>query len=145
MLQQLTDDMKKAMKARDKVRLSCIRMLRAAIKNKEIELGHTLSDSDAIAVCSRLLKQRHDAAAQYAEAGREDLQEQELAEAAIIQSYLPAPLSDDELREIVAQAIRDSAASGMQDMGKVMGLVKAKAAGRADMAKLSARVKASLS
>jgi len=144
MLKQLTEDMKIAMKAGEKARLSCIRMLRAAIKDKEIELGHGVDDADAIAVLAKLLKQRNDAASQYADAGRADLQEKELAEAEIIQAYLPEPLSDDELVAIVNQAISDTGASSMRDMGKVMGIVKAKAEGKADMGKISGLVKAQL-
>jgi len=144
MLKQLTEDMKTAMKAKDKKRLGCIRLMRAAIKDKEIELGHGLDDSEAIAVLSKLVKQRHDAASQYADAGREDLQSSELAEAAIIQAYLPEPMSDDELVAIVDQAISDTGADSMRDMGKVMGIVKSKAEGRADMGKISGIVKARL-
>ncbi len=146
MLNQLTEDMKTAMKAKDKARLSCIRLMRAALKDKEIELGHrALTDAEAIAVLSKLVKQCNDAASQYAAAGRQDLQAQELAEVAIIQAYLPEPLSDSELTAMVDQAIADTAASSMRDMGKVMGMVKAKSEGRADMGKISAIVKASLS
>lgn len=145
MLNQLTDDMKAAMKAGDKVKLSSIRMLRAAIKDKEIEIGHTLDEAEALAVVSKLLKQRNDAASQYADAGREDLREKELVEAAIFQAYLPEPLSDDELAAIIDQAIIDTSASSMRDMGKVMGIVKTKAQGRADMGKLSSIVKSRLS
>jgi len=145
MLNQLTDDMKAAMKSKDKLRLSSIRMLRAAIKDKEIELGHALDESEAIAVVGKLLKQRLDAANQYADADRADLQEKELAEAAIFQAYMPEPLSDEELTTIIDQAIADTGASSMRDMGKVMGIVKAKAEGRADMGKLSGTVKSRLS
>jgi len=145
MLQQLTNDMKSAMKAGDKLRLSSIRMLRAAIKDKEIEVGHPLDESEGIAVVGKLLKQRLDAANQYAEADRADLQEKELAEAAIFQAYMPEPLSDDELNTIIDQAISDTGASSMRDMGKVMGIVKTKAEGRADMGKLSGIIKARLS
>jgi len=118
--------------------------MRAAIKDREIELGHAPDESESMAVLARLVKQRNDAARQYAEAGRDDLQAQELAEAAVIQSYLPEPLSDDELVRIVDQAVSDSGAESMRDMGKVMGLVKNRAEGRADMAKISALVKARL-
>jgi len=145
MLQQLTNDMKSAMKAGDKLRLSSIRMLRAAIKDKEIEIGHPLDENEGIAVVGKLLKQRLDAANQYAEADRADLQEKELAEAGIFQAYMPEPLSDDELNAIIDQAITDTGATSMRDMGKVMGIVKAKAEGRADMGKLSGTVKARLS
>ncbi|ATX80973.1 hypothetical protein Ga0123462_0094 [Mariprofundus ferrinatatus] len=144
MLQQLTDDMKSAMKAGDKLKLSSIRMLRAAIKDKEIEVGHALDEAEALAVAAKLLKQRNDAARQYAEAGREDLREKELAEAAIFQAYMPEQLSDDELHAMIDQAIADTGATGMRDMGKVMGIVKTKAQGRADMGKLSAIVKSRL-
>jgi len=144
MQKQLIADMKAAMKAGEKMRLSCIRMLRAAMKDKEIELGHTLDDAEAMAVVSKLLKQRNDAAKQYADADRADLQEQELAEAAIFQAYLPEPLADDKLAAIIDQAISDTGASSMRDMGKVMGIVKSKAAGRADMGKVSAIIKSRL-
>ncbi len=145
MQQQLMTDMKTAMKAGEKERLSCIRMLRAAIKNKEIEAGHTLDNTESMAVVSKLLKQRNDAAKQYADANRPDLEEKELAEAVIFQAYLPEPLSEDEINAIVHAAISDSGASSMRDMGKVMGIVKSKTAGRADMSKVSTIIKAHLS
>jgi len=145
MQKQLIEDMKAAMKAGEKMRLSCIRMLRAAMKDKEIEAGHALDDAEAMAVISKLLKQRNDAAKQYADADRADLQEQELAEAAVFQSYLPEPLSEDEIKAIIDQAIKDSGAASMRDMGKVMGIVKSKTAGRADMGRVSAIIKAQLS
>ena len=145
MKNRLNEEMKAAMKAQDKPRLSAIRMLRAAIKDKEIELGHELDEAECIAVLSRLLKQRKDAASQYADAGRDDLCQKETAEAELIQSYLPKPLSDDELAAMVAEVIVDTGATGMRDMGKVMAAVKERAAGRADMGKLSGLVKASLS
>ncbi|MFQ5518761.1 MAG: GatB/YqeY domain-containing protein, partial [Mariprofundus sp.] len=137
MLKQLTDDMKTAMKSGDKQRLSCIRMLRAAIKDKEIEVGHALDESEGMAVLTKLVKQRNDAAKQYADANRADLQEKELAEVKIFQAYLPEPLSEDEVAAIIDQAVSDTGASSMRDMGKVMGLVKAKLQGRADMGKVS--------
>ncbi|WP_170304406.1 GatB/YqeY domain-containing protein [Mariprofundus erugo] len=141
MLQQLTDDMKSAMKSGDKVRLSAIRMLRAAIKDREIEVGHALAADESLAVLSRLVKQRNDAARQYAEAGRADLEEKELLEAAIFQAYMPEPLSDEELAAIIEAAVVETGASSMREMGAVMNIVKAKAQGRADMGKLSAIVK----
>lgn len=144
MLQQLTQDMKAAMKAGEKLRLSSIRMLRAALKDKEIELGHALSDQEAQAVVAKLLKQRRDAARQYAEAGRIDLEEKELAEVEVFQVYMPEQLSDEALTVLVDESIAAAAATSMRDMGKVMVLVKAKAEGRADMGKLSAIVKARL-
>jgi len=144
MQKQLLDDMKAAMKAGDKPRLSAIRMLRAGLKDKEIEVGHELDASEALSVVTRLVKQRNDSAKQYADAGREDLQEKELAEVVFYQMYMPEPLSDEALAAIIEQAIVDSGATGMRDMGKVMGIVKAQAEGRADMGKLSAIVKARL-
>jgi len=144
MLKQLTEDMKAAMKAKDKARLGCIRLMRAAIKDQEIKLGHDLDEAEAIAVLAKLVKQRNDAATQYADAGRDDLQQNELAEMAIIQTYLPEPLSDDELASLVDQAIDATGAASMRDMGKVMGMVKSQAEGRADMSKISGLVKARL-
>jgi len=145
MQKQLIEDMKAAMKAGEKMRLSCIRMLRAAMKDKEIEVGHALDDSEAMAVVSKLLKQRNDAAKQYADADRADLQEQELAEAVVFQAYLPEPLNESEIKTIIDQAINDSAAASMRDMGKVMSIVKSKTAGRADMGNVSAIIKSRLS
>jgi len=144
MLKQLTEDMKAAMKAKDKARLGCIRLMRAAIKDKEIELGRALDEAETIAVLSKLVKQRNDAASQYADAGRDDLKDKELAEVEIIKAYLPEPLSGDELDAIVDQAISQTGAASMRDMGKVMAIVKDKVAGRADLGKLSGIVKARL-
>lgn len=145
MLQQLTDDMKAAMKAGDKSRLSSIRMLRAAIKDKEIEVGHALDEAEALAVAAKLLKQRNDAARQYNEAGRDDLRDKELAEAKVLKAYMPEQLSDKEVTALIDKVIDATGAAGMQDMGKVMGLVKAEAQGRVDMGKLSSIVKSRLS
>jgi uncharacterized protein YqeY len=144
MLDQLTDDMKAAMKARDKPRLSAIRMLRAAIKDKEIEVGHELDEAEGMAVVSRLLKQRKDSARQYTDAGRDDLAAPELVEAELLQAYLPEQLGDDDIAAIVDQAITATGASSIRDMGKVMAMAKEKAQGRADMGKLSGLVKARL-
>lgn len=141
MLQQITDDMKAAMKSGDKQKLAAIRMFRAALKDKEIELGTALTEEDVISVAGRLIKQRKDAANQYAEAGRDDLAEKELAEVTVLEAYMPEQLSDDELAEMVKQAITDSGAEGMRDMGKVMGVLNARAKGRADMGKVSSLVK----
>jgi len=145
MQKQLIEDMKAAMKAGEKMRLSCIRMLRAAMKDKEIEVGHPLDESEAMAVVSKLLKQRNDAAKQYADADRADLETQELAEAAVFQAYLPEPLSEDDIAAIIDQAINDTGASSMRDMGKVMAIVKNQSAGRADMGKVSGIIKSRLS
>lgn len=141
MLQQITDDMKAAMKSGDKQKLAAIRMFRAALKDKEIELGTALTEEDVVAVAGRLIKQRKDAANQYAEAGRDDLAEKELAEVTVLEAYMPEQLSDDDLADLVKQAIAESGAEGMRDMGKVMGILNARAKGRADMGKVSALVK----
>jgi len=144
MQKQLIEDMKTAMKAGEKDRLSAIRMLRAALKDKEIQVGHALDDSEVLSVLTRLVKQRRDAAEQYADAGRDDLKEKELVEVVFFQAYMPEPLSDEVLAAVIDQAIADSGAISMRDMGKVIGIVKAQAEGRADMGKLSAIVKARL-
>ena len=141
MLQKITDDMKQAMKDGDKTRLGTIRMLRAAIKDKEIELGHTLADEDVIAVVGKLLKQRKDSANQYTEAGRPELAEKEQAEMAVLEVYLPEQLSDAEIETIIDAAIAETAAAGMKDMGKVMGTVRPKLQGKADMALVSSLIK----
>lgn len=144
LIQQITDDMKAAMKAGDKSKLAAIRMLRAAIKDKEIEVGHTLDDAEAQAVVAKLVKQRNDAASQYREAGRSDLEAAEQAEAAMLQAYLPEPMSDDELVALIDAVVAETGASGMRDMGKVMAAVKSRAEGRADMGKVSGLVKSRL-
>jgi len=144
LVQQITDDMKAAMKSGDKPRLAAIRMLRAAIKDKEIELGHALDDIEAQAVIAKLVKQRNDAASQYREAGRADLEAAELAEAELLQVYLPEPLSDAELAALIDAVVAETGAEGLRDMGKVMAAVKERAEGRADMGKVSGLVKARL-
>ncbi|RMH59364.1 MAG: GatB/YqeY domain-containing protein [Zetaproteobacteria bacterium] len=144
LIERITEDMKLAMKAGDKARVAAIRMLRAAIKDREIELGHALDDDEAEAVLARLLKQRKEAAAQYAEGGREDLAAAERAEAELIQSYLPEPLGEQELRALIEAIVEEVGASGLRDMGKVMGALKARAGARVDMGRASAMVKAVL-
>ena len=142
--QQITDDMKTAMKAKDSLALGAIRMLRSAIKDKEIELGRAVEDADVIAVVSKLIKQRKDAAAQYMNANRPELAEKEYAEIKVLEVYMPEPMSDAEIQSMVEAVIAETGASSMQDMGKVMGMVREKAQGRADMGKVSATVKAAL-
>ena len=142
---RIQSDMKDAMRAREKERLSVIRMLLAAIQSREIEERGELSDQDVLAVVEKLVKQRKDSASQFAEAGRTDREAAELAEAAMLQDYLPEQLSADEVAALVDEVVAATGASGMQDMGKVMGQLKAKAQGRADMGQLSALVKAKLS
>jgi len=143
--QQITDDMKTAMRAKDKLALSTIRMLRAAIKDKEIALkSQALSEQDVLAVVSKLIKQRKDAANQYTDANRSDLADKELAEIVVLEVYLPEQMSDDAIAALVAQAVQEAGATSMQDMGKVMGIVRPQAQGVADMGKVSAQVKSAL-
>ena len=142
--QQITDDMKTAMKAKDKLALGVIRMLRAAIKDKEIELGKTLEDTDTIAVISKLIKQRKDSATQYMDADRPELATTENAEIKVLEVYMPEQMDDDEIQALVAAAVAETGATSMKDMGGVMAIVRGKAAGKADMGKVSAAVKAAL-
>lgn len=130
--EQLTVDMKEAMKAKQSERLGTIRQLRSAIKNKEIELGRELGDEDVIAVISTQVKQRREAAQMYHDNERPELAEKEEAELAVLQGYLPAQLSEDEVREIVAAVITEVGAESARDMGKVMPVVMAKTKGSAD-------------
>lgn len=129
---QLTADMKTAMKDKDSTRLNTIRMVRSALKNKEIEVGGALDDQGVIGVVSTLVKQRRDAAAVYRENDREDMAAQEEAEIAILQQYLPAQLSEAEIDAIVAAAVAEAGATSLKEMGAVMKIVMAKTAGRAD-------------
>lgn len=144
LIQQITDEMKQAMKAGEKLKLGAIRMLRAALKDKEIELGNALSEEDVIAVIGRMIKQRKDAANQYREAGRDDLAAKELEENHVYEAYMPAQLSEEEIAVIVAEAVASSGAGGMRDMGKVMGVIRPKLQGKADMGMVSALVKQKL-
>jgi uncharacterized protein YqeY len=139
--EQITDEMKQAMKAGDKLKLGAIRMLRAALKEKEIELGNALSEEDVITVVGRMIKQRKDAANQYGEAGRDDLAAKELEENRVYEAYMPAQLSEEEVTVIVCDAVASSGAEGMRDMGKVMGVIRPKLQGKADMGMVSALVK----
>ncbi len=144
LIQRITEDMKVAMKAGDKERLSTIRMLRAAIKDKQIELGHLPDENELLALIARLVKQCRDSARQYAEGGRSDLEARELREAEIYTAYLPAPLSAGEVERMITDAIAETGAASMKDMGRVMAAIRPKVQGRADMGKLSAMVKARL-
>jgi len=144
LMQQITDEMKQAMKAGDKLKLGAIRMLRAALKDKEIEIGHPLTEEDVIAVVGRMIKQRKDSANQYTEAGRNDLAAKEVEEIHVFEAYMPAQLSEDEVTAIVAEAVASSGAEGMRDMGKVMGIIRPKLQGKADMGMVSALVKQQL-
>jgi len=144
LMQQITDEMKQAMKAKDKLKLGAIRMLRAALKDKEIELGKALSEDDVIAVVGKMIKQRKDSANQYNEAGRDDLAAKELEEIHVFETYMPAQLSEEEVAAIVAEGVASSGAAGMRDMGKVMGVIRPKLQGKADMGMVSALVKQQL-
>jgi uncharacterized protein YqeY len=141
---RITDDMKAAMRAKDAARLSAIRLLLAAIKQKEIDERIALDDAQVLATVERLLKQRRESIAQYEQAGRDDLAAKERFEADVLAAYLPAQLSDAEVDAAIAAAIAESGAAGPKDMGRVMGLLKLRLAGRADMAAVSARVKSRL-
>jgi uncharacterized protein len=142
--QQLTEDMKTAMRGGDKHRLGVVRLILAAIKQREVDERIELDDTQVLAVLEKMLKQRKDSVTQYMAAGREDLAEVERAEMTVIDGYLPAKLSDEEVDAIITAAIAETGASSARDMGKVVGVVKAKAAGRADMGQVSARIKARL-
>ena len=142
---KLTDDMKAAMKGGDKERLGTIRLVNAAIKQREVDERITLDDTQVLAVLEKMLKQRRDSITQFEAAGRTDLADKEKAEVAVIQAYLPAQMTPAEVDAAIATAIAESGATGPKDMGKVMGLAKAKVAGRTDMGKLSELIKAKLS
>ena len=142
--QQITDDMKTAMKGGDKDRLGVIRLILAAIKQREVDERIVLDDTQVLAVVEKMLKQRRDSIEQFRAAAREDLASKEEYEVGIIKAYMPAQLSAEEIDAIVAKAIADSGAAGPKDMGKVIGLVRPQVAGRADMGKISESVKAKL-
>ncbi len=142
--QRINDDVKSAMRSKEKELLAVLRLITAAIKQIEIDQRIELDDAQTIAVLDKLAKQHRDSIEQYEKAQREDLASKERYELGIVQSYLPAALSEEELLQLIDAAIAETAAAGMQDMGKVMGILKAKAQGRADMGKLSAQVKAKL-
>ena len=142
---QITDDMKAAMRAKDAQRLGTVRLLLAAIKQKEIDERVALDDAGVIAVVDKLVKQRKDSIAAYTQAARQDLADQEAAEMAVLQTYLPARLSEAEIAAVVAELVAATGASGPADMGKVMGAAKSRLAGKADMGQVSAQIKAALS
>ena len=141
---QLTDDMKAAMKGGDKDRLAVIRLVNAAIKQREVDERIQLDDAQVLGVLEKMLKQRRDSFSQFQAAGRTDLADKENFEIQVITGYLPAQLSADEVDAIIAATIAEAGATGPKDMGKIMGLVKPKVAGRTDMGKLSELVKAKL-
>lgn len=142
--QRITDDMKAAMRAKDTARLGAIRLLLAAMKQREVDERIELSDADVIAIIEKMNKQRRDSISQYEAAGRQDLADVEKFEMSVLAAYMPQQLSEGEIASAVAEAIAAAGAAGPQDMGKVMGVLKPKLAGRADMGKVSALIKAQL-
>ena len=142
--ERITQDMKDAMRSGDKERLGNIRMLQAAIKQREVDERITLDDAQVLAVVEKMIKQRKEAIAQFEAGGRADLAAKEKSEIELLQAYMPEQLSSAEVEVLVATAIAETAASTIKDMGKVMALVKTRAAGRADMAAVSAIIKAKL-
>jgi len=142
---RIQDDVKAAMKAKDKARLATLRLISAAIKQREVDERTELDDDQVLVVLEKMIKQRRDSISQYEKAGRQELAEQEKSEIAVIETYMPEGLSDEEIAAMVAAAVTESGAESVRDMGKVMGLLKPKMQGRADMGKVSALVKQKLS
>ena len=142
--ERITEDMKSAMRASDKERLSTIRMVQAAIKQREVDERIALDDAQVLAVLEKMVKQRRESISAFEQGGRADLADKEKAEIQILTAYLPEQLTEAEVDALIQAAIAETGAASMKDMGKVMGAVKAKAAGRADMGAVSARIKAAL-
>ncbi|MEQ8797917.1 MAG: GatB/YqeY domain-containing protein [Salinisphaeraceae bacterium] len=143
--EQLSDDMKSALRAKDRERLAVLRMLLSAVRQREIDERIELDDAGVLALIDKMVKQRRDAETQYRDAGRDELADAEAAEVVVLETYLPDALSDQELADLVAAAVTQSGAQSMQDMGKVMGILKPQVQGRADMGAVSAAVKSRLS
>jgi len=141
---RITDDMKSAMRAGEKERLSTIRLALAAIKQREVDERITLDDAQVLAVLEKMIKQRREAVTQFEAGGRADLVSKENAEIALLQTYLPAQMSSAEIDALIAEAVAATGAASIKDMGKVMGIVKPKVQGRADMGAVSARIKQKL-
>jgi len=141
---KITEDMKTAMRAKDSARLGTVRLLLAAMKQKEVDERVELADADVLSIIEKMLKQRRESIAQFDKAGRNDLADKEKAEIGVLSAYLPQQMTEAEVAQAVAAAIAEAGAAGPKDMGKVMGLLKARLAGRTDMAKLSGLVKAKL-
>jgi len=141
---RITEDMKNAMRAKDSERLGTIRMITAAIKQREVDERIVLDDAQVLSVVEKMIKARKEAITQFQAGNRPDLVEKESKEVTLLQGYLPAQLSEAELDGIIAAAIAESGASSVKDMGKVMGIVKGKAQGRADMGLVGAKIKAKL-
>jgi uncharacterized protein YqeY len=143
--QRIKDDMKAAMKGGDKSRLGVIRLILAAIKQREVDERIELNDEQVLAVLDKMLKQRRDSISQFEQAGRQELADQEKFEVSIIQDYMPEALSEEEISTLIAEAVSTTGASSLKDMGKVMGILKPKLQGRADMGAVSAQIKQQLS
>ena len=141
---QITEDMKNALRAKDTARLGTIRLLLAAMKQKEVDERIELDDGAVVAIIEKLIKQRKDSISQFQAANRDDLVAIESAELIVLQAYMPEQMSEAEVAAVVAKAVAEVGATGPQDMGKVMGLVKSQLAGKADMGVVSAQVKAAL-
>jgi uncharacterized protein YqeY len=141
---QLTEDMKSAMKARESERLAALRLFLSAVKQREVDERVTLDDAGVVSVVEKMIKQRKDSIAQYEKAQRQDLADKEKYEISVLEGYLPKQMSAQEIEAAVAEALAQSGAKSPADMGKVMGVLKPKLAGRADMGKVSAMVKSKL-
>lgn len=141
---KITDDMKSAMRAKDAARLGAVRLLLAAIKQREIDERIELDDTQIVAVIDKMLKQRRDSISQYEAAGRQELADIEHFEIGVLQEYMPAAASEEEIDLLIEHAMAETGAVGVKDMGKVMAVIKSKLAGRADMALVSGRIKARL-
>ena len=142
--ERISEDMKAAMRARDAARLSAIRLLLAAMKQKEVDERSALADAEVLGIVEKLIKQRRESIAQYEAAGRSDLADAEKFEIQVLSAYLPEQMSEGEIATAVAAAVLEAGATGVKDMGKVMAILKSRLAGRADMGKVSAEVRARL-
>ncbi|HAR1308861.1 TPA: GatB/YqeY domain-containing protein [Enterococcus faecium] len=141
LLSRLNDDMKAAMKAKDKESLQVIRMIKSSIQNEQIKEGHDLTEEEELTVLSREMKQRRDSLHEFEEAGRDDLAEKVKSEIVIVEKYIPEQLSDEEIRQLVQEAITQTGASSMKEFGKVMGAIMPKVKGKADGNQVNAIVK----
>ena len=144
LLEELKNAQKDAMRAKDKLRLGTIRMALAAVKQREVDERIELNDTDILQIITKMVKQRKDASQQFRDAGRDDLADNEDAEIVILQDFLPQALSEDEISAMIVEAIAQTGASGMADMGKVMGVLRPKMQGRADLGQVSGLIKAQL-
>ncbi|MDV7104554.1 GatB/YqeY domain-containing protein [Vibrio sp. TH_r3] len=144
LIDQLKEEQKVSMKAKDKLRLGTIRLALSAIKQREVDERITLTDDDIVAILTKMVKQRRDSVSQFETANRQDLADAEKAEITVLEEFMPQPLSEQEVAALIESAISGSGAAGMQDMGKVMGVLKPQIQGRADMGKVSSLVRSKL-